>query len=87
MSLITRLITELRTEIGDEEYLLTSHDIDEEIDQMKDISSKEELTELKYKREQHKGKIQGLKTAIFILGMYAKNGSYHSNKSINRHKK
>ena len=53
MSLITRLITELRTEIGDEEYLLTSHDIDEEIDQMKDISSKEELTELKYKREQH----------------------------------
>tara|TARA_R110002074_G_scaffold345662_1_gene516084 strand:+ start:207 stop:470 length:264 start_codon:yes stop_codon:yes gene_type:complete len=87
MSLITRLITELRTEIGDEEYLLTSHDTDEEIDKDKDIFSKEHITDMKYTRERHKGKIQGLRNAVYILGRYAKNGSYHSQESINRHKK
>jgi|TARA_R100001530_G_scaffold10595_1_gene10416 hypothetical protein len=87
MGIVKKLITELRTEICDEEYLLLSHDTDEVIDEMSDVYSKEELTEQKYNREQHKGKIDGLKKAVFILGMYAKNNSYHSQKNINRHKK
>ena len=41
MGIVKKLITELRTEICDEEYLLLSHDTYEVIDEMSDVYSKE----------------------------------------------
>tara|TARA_R100000152_G_C6780959_1_gene214531 strand:- start:3343 stop:3609 length:267 start_codon:yes stop_codon:yes gene_type:complete len=87
MGIVKKLIAELRTEIGDEEYLLLSHNTDEEIDEMSELYSKEEIIKQKYDREKHKGKIDGLKKAVYILGTYAKNNSYHSQTSLNRHNK
>ena len=85
MGIVKKLIAELRTEIGDDEYLLLSHDTDEEIDEVSELYTKEEIIEMKYKREQHKGRIDGLKKAVYILGTYDKNKRYHSQANLNRH--
>ena len=87
MGIVKKLIAELRSEVGDEEHLLSSYDTDEEIDEVSELYTKEEIIEMKYKREQHKGKILGLKNAIYILGVYARDRKYHSQRNLDRHNK
>ena len=87
MGIVKKLIAELRSEVGDEEHLLSSYNTDEEIDEMSELYSKEEIIEQKYDREKHKGRIDGLKKAVYILGTYAKNNSYHSQRNLDRHNK